>query len=174
MIVKHLAESALGHYASRDPSAAAEIAARSPEQARSTALYAVAQSWCATDWQAAATWAASLPIGPVKKEALRQFAFVLARHDRMQTDAWLGKLPPDPHGWAATEGFVFSVFDNDPDAALTAVRRIRDPDKATDILRRAWNTWNSKNYRAADDWRTSTTFTPHEREALGLSSADDE
>ena len=89
-----------------------------------------------------------------------------AQHDTTQATAWLDRLPQDSGRWAATEGFVYSVMDTDPDAALGWVRSIPDEDRRTQLLQRSWERWKLQNASSADEWLRSAELNENERKAL--------
>ena len=141
----------------QEAQAVGEMAVHLPDKERAEMLYAVAQEWCKTDARAAGVWAAALPAGAARDEALKQFTYSWAQHDASTVTAWLNALPADSGKDAAATGFTFSIFDTDPDAALSWSRAIRNEPERMKTLGNAWRKWNSKNPTAAQSWREGAT-----------------
>ncbi|MEA3209109.1 MAG: hypothetical protein QOE70_2166 [Chthoniobacter sp.] len=158
--------SALTETITRDPARAGNFIATLPPSVQGECFYALGETWCGADGAAALAWAAAQPAGSSRDQALKQFTFLWARHDAKQTTAMLDRLPADSGRWAATEGFVFSVIDTDPDAALQWARTIQEERKRYDVMHRAWGRWSNINGASAADWRQQVTLTPAEITAL--------
>jgi len=159
-------KNAIAKWAEKDPRSAADFAATLPVETQASVFFKLSEQWCAKDGSAALGWASSLPPGPARDEAMRQFTFTWARHDTNQSTAWLARLPNDSARWAATEGFVFSIIDTDPDAALDWARSIPNESKRLDIVRRAWRQWSQKNSPSAQDWLENGGLNESERAAI--------
>jgi hypothetical protein len=157
----------------RDPRVTGEMALHLPEVERADVLYATAEEWCRRDAPAAGAWAAALPAGPARDEAMKQFTYEWAQHDASQVTEWINTLPTDSGKAAAAEGFAFSIFDTDPDGALAWTRVIPDDGRRLKVLRNAWRKWRSKNSTGANDWIENATGLS-EPERAALKGANDE
>lgn len=152
----------------RDPTAAANFLAGMHPNELPNYMEGIGKEWVNRDPRAACDWAKSLaPDHPAHAEALKQFTYLWAEHDVKASTQYLGSLPPGPGKTGAAEGFVFSVFDEDPNAALAWARVIPVESKRLDVLGRAWSQWRRKNSRAATFWlENNKDLTSAEREEL--------
>jgi hypothetical protein len=152
----------------KDPIAAANFALKMHTKEYPDLMSWIGEPWIKTDPRGACQWAASLPPDSAgQPEALKQFIYLWAQQDMAAATAFFNSLPRGAGKTGAAEGYAFSVFGHDPDAALKAARAIPEEVKKLDVLGRAWRRWHSNNPRAASEWvEKNRGLTLEEREKL--------
>ncbi len=150
-----------------DPKAAGDFAVALGPVERREALSGLVSQWCTRDAGAAGDWAKSLPSGDGKKEALQQVASTWAAHDALRVTPWLDSLPPGEEKQSAIDGFALTIFDTDPDGALSWIRNGNDEEVALEHLKIVWGWWSGRNGIAARKWlQESTALSESERRIL--------
>ncbi len=161
--------SSLELWVTKDPRAAANFAARMPRRELPALLAGIGTTWIPRDAEGAIDWAAGLPAdSPAHPEALKQFAYLWAKRNVPAALRRLEALPTGAGKTGAAEGLAFSLFDRQPEVALTWTRAIPDAKHRLDVLRRSWTRWLGNDSEAAQRWlRNATALTPEERNSLG-------
>lgn len=113
-------ESYLGDLAERDPKSAADLASRLPDDSPNRGLYRTIVKWTANDPDAAATWLATLPDGPSRETAYRNYANALSRSHPQAMEQWLANVPDDVRE-RAVEEYVSVHASQSPGKALAYV-----------------------------------------------------
>ena len=122
-----LAANGIEQLAQANPKRAAELLkTKFPADSLFSATVGVAVIWTNNDPVAAAGWAAQLPEGDTRNEALSRVGAHWAMTDPTSAARWVNTLPVGPARDKVIGKFAEQVSDADPEGALTWVSTIRD------------------------------------------------
>ncbi len=143
----------------------------SPEDAARSENHEVARTIAArtaeTDPAKAGIFAASLPEGGAREQALAGVAKTWAGYDPGATSAWIDTLPAGRGRDLAAQNLVTTVAHDDPDSAWAWTASISEPDLRRSTAATVLQAWK-ENGRKADALKAleSAGFTPEEKREL--------
>ncbi|MGY8688121.1 MAG: hypothetical protein ACKVHP_10345, partial [Verrucomicrobiales bacterium] len=123
-----------------DPESAVALASRFPEKERERSLAELTIKWAANDPGGTATWLATLPEGPTRTSAYRNYINVLARSYPEATSAWIENVPEDLKAQTVEEYAGVTIPQNpkspasaSPNSKENSARRLNNGSKSTTL-----------------------------------------
>jgi hypothetical protein len=124
--------------------------AGSPHQLLEVA--AVAGTWAKCDPEAAASWIARQPEGPVKSEAMEHLLWHWTASAPEEASRWLNALPAGPARDAGMAKLAEHTAPTDPAAATAWAAAMTPGPSRVQALERALAAWMRKDHSAATAW----------------------
>lgn len=113
------------------------------------AAASVASSWFRQDTAAASQWAAALPEGPAREQAVQSIASSWTNADPMAASEWVTQLPAGKSRDLAAGTLSRSISRTDPESALAWAASIQDTSRRDDAVRDTIYQWHYQDRKAA-------------------------
>jgi hypothetical protein len=147
-----LTANALASLARTDPQRATTLYGTLPPAAQASSAAPLAGQWSRDNPAAAIAWAARLPAGEGRRDAVSNVISNWAEMDPVAAAGWLGTMPHGEDRDFAIQSFSSQAIDVDPEAALTWAASMADQTLRGAQIRSLVEDWQRSNPIAARQW----------------------
>lgn len=134
--------------------------------ARETIASAIARIWSSTAPEAAARWAAALPLDGERQLALEESVYAWSDDDPKAAGKWVAGLEAGPGRDAALQALVFQAAPGHPELAFQWAQLVSDPSLRETCLGTALFAWSETDVEAAREAVRHSPLSDKEKTAL--------
>jgi hypothetical protein len=123
--------------------------------------------WAEANASQAASWAARLPQGSLRRNALNQVAIIWAKGDLASAVAWLKSTSAGPDKESATVSLAYETARSDPALAIELAGELRPSPERDELLAHSVSQWAGTDPDVALDWADRVADAPLRQRLLG-------
>ncbi len=149
-----------------DPQRWRTLLSQLPDTARLHGTETLARVWAARTPEDAINWAASMPIGEARVQAVAGIASTWAIKDAPAASVWIAAMPPGTERDRGAQSLVLAVAEEFPREAWEWALSIGDASRRTHAATHAAKMMAARDSAAARAWVENAPFTPEAKAAI--------